>query len=262
MPAASTAALRRLEVGDVELDRVAADLAGDLAGALEVEVADPDLGALGGEPRGDRGADPAGAAGDQCLASPRASRLAAYGPAAEVRHAGEPRAYTRAAPDERSIEPIPIIGGTGALGSGLALRWARAGVRGRDRLAQRRARRGGRRAVCEARSRTPRSRACVNEEAAARGPIVFLTVPFRAQSENLNNLREALEPGQILVDCTVAARRRRQRQGDPHARRLAGLGRPAGAGDGPRGRHGRLGAAHGQRRRARRPRAPSSTRTC
>lgn len=43
----------------------------------------------------------------------------------------------------------------------------------------------------------------VNEEAAGRGPIVFLTVPFRAQSENLNNLREALEPDQLLVDCTV-----------------------------------------------------------
>ena len=43
----------------------------------------------------------------------------------------------------------------------------------------------------------------LNEEAARRGEIVFLTVPFRAQSENLNNLREALRPGQILVDCTV-----------------------------------------------------------
>ncbi len=43
----------------------------------------------------------------------------------------------------------------------------------------------------------------VNEEAARRGAIVFLTVPFRAQSENLNNLREVLEAGQILVDCTV-----------------------------------------------------------
>jgi hypothetical protein len=32
---------------------------------------------------------------------------------------------------------------------------------------------------------------------------VVLAVPFRAQSENLNNLREVLEPGQILVDCTV-----------------------------------------------------------
>ncbi len=32
---------------------------------------------------------------------------------------------------------------------------------------------------------------------------MFLTVPFRAQSENLNNLRGALRPGQLLVDCTV-----------------------------------------------------------
>jgi NADPH-dependent F420 reductase len=42
-----------------------------------------------------------------------------------------------------------------------------------------------------------------NAEAARRGPVVFLTVPFRNQSENLTNLREALEPGQIVVDCTV-----------------------------------------------------------
>ncbi|HEU5143119.1 MAG TPA: NADPH-dependent F420 reductase, partial [Solirubrobacterales bacterium] len=42
-----------------------------------------------------------------------------------------------------------------------------------------------------------------NEEAAQRAEVVFLTVPFRAQSENLNNLRSALRPGQILVDCTV-----------------------------------------------------------
>ena len=42
-----------------------------------------------------------------------------------------------------------------------------------------------------------------NAEAAQRGPVVFLTVPFRAQSENLTNLQQALEPGQLLVDCTV-----------------------------------------------------------
>ena len=42
-----------------------------------------------------------------------------------------------------------------------------------------------------------------NGEAAKQGEVVFLTVPFRAQSENLNNLREALRPGQILCDCTV-----------------------------------------------------------
>ena len=42
-----------------------------------------------------------------------------------------------------------------------------------------------------------------NDEAARRGPIVVLTVPFRAQSENLTNLKGALEPGQVLVDATA-----------------------------------------------------------
>jgi hypothetical protein len=42
-----------------------------------------------------------------------------------------------------------------------------------------------------------------NADAARRGPIVILAVPFRAQSENLTNLKEALEPGQVLVDATV-----------------------------------------------------------
>ena len=42
-----------------------------------------------------------------------------------------------------------------------------------------------------------------NGEAAKRGSIVFLTVPFRAQSETLTNLKEALTEGQLLVDCTV-----------------------------------------------------------
>ena len=105
--------------------------------------------------------------------------------------------------DGREREPIPIIGGTGALGYGLALRWAQAGVPVviGSRSAERG--RGGRGEGRASGPRAPRSRACVNEEAAGRGPIVFLTVPFRAQSETLNNLREALEPGQILVDCTV-----------------------------------------------------------
>jgi NADPH-dependent F420 reductase len=42
-----------------------------------------------------------------------------------------------------------------------------------------------------------------NPEAARRGPIVLLCVPFRNQSENLTNLKNVLEPGQILVDSTV-----------------------------------------------------------
>ena len=53
------------------------------------------------------------------------------------------------------------------------------------------------------RSTEPRSRDSQNAEAATRGPIVFLTVPFRAQSETLTNLKDALAEGQLLVDCTV-----------------------------------------------------------
>jgi NADPH-dependent F420 reductase len=99
-------------------------------------------------------------------------------------------------------EPIPIIGGTGALGWGLALRLALTGQRVviGSRSAERATEAAGR--LLEA-APDADAEGLVNEEAARRGPIVFLTVPFRAQSENLNNLREALEPGQILVDCTV-----------------------------------------------------------
>src|SRR5215208_6049706 len=102
----------------------------------------------------------------------------------------------------RRMETVPIIGGTGALGFGLALRWARAGVpivigsrkqESADEAAQR------------IRDQVPDVEVdgAVNHEAAKRGPIVILTVPFRAQSENLTNLREHLRPGQILVDATV-----------------------------------------------------------
>jgi 8-hydroxy-5-deazaflavin:NADPH oxidoreductase len=99
-------------------------------------------------------------------------------------------------------EAIPIIGGTGALGYGLAMRWARAGravVIGS---------RSAERAEEAARKVTERAadaevEGLPNEAAARQGPVVLLTVPFRAQSENLNNLRQALEPGQLLVDCTV-----------------------------------------------------------
>ncbi len=99
-------------------------------------------------------------------------------------------------------EPIPIIGGTGALGAGLATRWAQAGVP--VVLGSRSAERAGE-AAAKVRAAVPGADVSgfENGEAAKRGEIVFLTVPFRAQSENLNNLREALSPGQILVDCTV-----------------------------------------------------------
>ena len=99
-------------------------------------------------------------------------------------------------------EPIPIIGGTGALGLGLALRFAAAGrevaIGSRD---------PGRaeEAAAKVRARLPEAgvTGLQNTDAASLGPIVFLTVPFRAQSENLTNLAFVLERGQILVDATA-----------------------------------------------------------
>jgi len=101
-----------------------------------------------------------------------------------------------------NLPVLAILGGTGDLGTGLARRWAQAGrpvVLG-SRSAER-----AEEAAAKLREAVPGAEVegLVNEEAAQRAEVVFLTVPFRAQSENLNNLREALRPGQILVDCTV-----------------------------------------------------------
>jgi NADPH-dependent F420 reductase len=99
-------------------------------------------------------------------------------------------------------EPIPIIGGTGALGFGLALRLTLAGRE--VVIGSRSAERAGEAAArLEELAPGVTAKGLENGEAAKQGAIVFLTVPFRAQSENLNNLRSVLEPGQILVDCTV-----------------------------------------------------------
>jgi 8-hydroxy-5-deazaflavin:NADPH oxidoreductase len=101
-----------------------------------------------------------------------------------------------------SEQPVPIIGGTGALGFGVALRLARAGtpvvIGSRD---------AGRAADAAAKLKERVPDAIVsgleNGEAAQQGPIVLLCVPFRNQSENLTNLKPVLQPGQILVDATV-----------------------------------------------------------
>ena len=46
-------------------------------------------------------------------------------------------------------------------------------------------------------------RGAENAEAARGAEIVILSVPFRNQSENLTNLKEVLQPGQLVVDATV-----------------------------------------------------------
>jgi len=98
--------------------------------------------------------------------------------------------------------PVAILGGTGALGFGLALRLARTrtpiviGSRDAGRADQ---------AAGRARDRLGDGSVTglVNEEAARAARVVMLCVPFRNQSENLNNLKTVLEPGQLLVDATV-----------------------------------------------------------
>jgi len=93
-------------------------------------------------------------------------------------------------------DPVAIIGGTGALGWGLAARWSRAGVPviigSRD---------AGR--AQEAAERAGAADGMVNADAARAAEIVFLTVPFRNQSETLTNLKEHLREGQLVVDATV-----------------------------------------------------------
>lgn len=95
---------------------------------------------------------------------------------------------------------IAIIGGTGALGSGLAMRWARAGhkviVGSRD----------GERAEQSAKEFSLKAGAPVvgneNAAAAAAASIVVMTVPFANHAPTLDLIRPHLE-GKILIDVTV-----------------------------------------------------------
>jgi 8-hydroxy-5-deazaflavin:NADPH oxidoreductase len=98
--------------------------------------------------------------------------------------------------------PVSIIGASGALGFGLAVRWGRAGVPvvigSRDAgRAQKAAGRAG--------ETVPGGdfTGLENAEAATRADVVVLTVPFRNQSETLTNLKGALREGQLVVDATV-----------------------------------------------------------
>jgi 8-hydroxy-5-deazaflavin:NADPH oxidoreductase len=99
-------------------------------------------------------------------------------------------------------DTICIVGGTGALGFGLALRLGRAGVPivigSRDAG---RAREAAERATSEVPNGS--FTGLENVEAVQDIDIVILTVPFRNQSENLTNLKGILREGQLIVDATV-----------------------------------------------------------
>jgi NADPH-dependent F420 reductase len=98
--------------------------------------------------------------------------------------------------------PICIVGGTGALGFGLAVRLGVAGVpvvigsRDAERAHQAAARAG---------ERVPGGTftGAENAEAVTGSEIVILSVPFRSQSETLTNLKSVLHEDQLVIDATV-----------------------------------------------------------
>jgi 8-hydroxy-5-deazaflavin:NADPH oxidoreductase len=101
-------------------------------------------------------------------------------------------------------QTIAIIGGTGDLGTGLAIRWARAGHRiviGSRTLEK------AQQAVAALHQISPDTAAdaMVNADAAAAGDVVVLTVPFEHQLSTLETIRAGLT-GKILIDVTVPLR--------------------------------------------------------
>jgi NADPH-dependent F420 reductase len=101
-----------------------------------------------------------------------------------------------------NTDPVCIVGGTGALGFGLALRFGRAGIPVTigSRDAQR-----AREAAERATDAVPEATYSGHENHAAvkHAQIVILSVPFRSQSETLTNLKQALTGDHLLVDATV-----------------------------------------------------------
>jgi NADPH-dependent F420 reductase len=102
---------------------------------------------------------------------------------------------------DNNQETIAILGGTGDLGTGLAIRWSKAGHRiviGSRTLEKAQAAVA---ALHEISPDTPAD-AMENGDAAAAGDIVVLTVPAEHQITTLESVKDALT-GKILIDVTV-----------------------------------------------------------
>ena len=96
---------------------------------------------------------------------------------------------------------IAILGGTGKEGSGLALRWAKAGYH--IIIGSRSAERAQQAAVeINAQLGIDTARGMDNDSAVRAGDIAVLTVPAEAQMATLDGLKSALT-GKILVDATA-----------------------------------------------------------
>jgi len=98
---------------------------------------------------------------------------------------------------------IAIIGGTGPAGTGLALRWARAGetviIGSRDAVRAEQTADMIRKRV----GANAQISGMENSAACAASDLLVLTVPFEGQASLLKQLKPAIRPGSILIDVTV-----------------------------------------------------------
>ena len=158
-----------------------------------------------------------------------------------------------------ATDPVAIIGASGALGFG-ACPAARRGTGVPIAIGSRDAARA-REAAERALGVVPDGSFSGHDNAApcVRRAGVILSVPFRNHSETLTNLKDALVPGQLLIDATVPLAAAVSGKATRMLGVWQGSAAAAGAGDGARGRARRLGAAHGQRRVAHRSRASART---
>ena len=98
--------------------------------------------------------------------------------------------------------PIAIIGGAGAEGFGLALRWAQAGetviIGSRDAAR-------AQQAADKIKQRVANANISGMENAGAAGAsdLIVLTIPFEVHAATLKQLKPAIRTGSIVVDTTV-----------------------------------------------------------
>jgi NADPH-dependent F420 reductase len=98
--------------------------------------------------------------------------------------------------------PVSILGATGDLGFGLALRLSHEGVpivigsRSPERAAA---------AAERALEHVPHARieGMTNDQAVERADVIVLSVPFASHADTLKGLADSFREGQILVDATV-----------------------------------------------------------
>ena len=97
---------------------------------------------------------------------------------------------------------VTIIGASGALGFGLAVRLAAAGVA--VTIGSRESERAGE-AAERARAAVPDGHlnGMENAAAAAANELVVLSVPFRSHHETLTHIAASMRDGQLLIDATV-----------------------------------------------------------